>query len=117
MTQELTDFLAELQRQDAAPKTVRTYRSDLEGFARWFSTTTGEPFSAHAVPPTALREHRPYLRTVQRRTAASVNRRLAALRKFFLWAKAVGHISDLPTDGVRGVPTGPHLPSPWPNVR
>jgi site-specific recombinase XerD len=55
-------------------------------------------------------DYRAYLRTVQRRQAATVNRRLAALRKFFLWAKATGCIADLPTLAVKSVPAGVRVP-------
>ncbi len=114
MTQDLpleaAEFLAELRRQDAAPATVRNYAADLRAFARWFPDSTGEPFSARAVTPTDLREYKAYLRTVERRQAATVNRRLAALRKFFVWAKGTGKIAELPTEQVKGVPAAPRTP-------
>ena len=44
--EDITDFVVELQRQEVAPKTVASYRSDLLGFARWFTDTTGEAFCA-----------------------------------------------------------------------
>ncbi len=114
MTQDLSleaaEFLAELRRQDAAPATVRNYAADLRAFARWFPDSTGEPFSARAVTPTDLREYKAYLRTVERRQAATVNRRLAALRKFFVWAKGTGKIAELPTEQVKGVPAAPRAP-------
>lgn len=104
VTDELTDFLADLVRQDLAPKTIATYKGDLSAFAQWFATTLDEPFSARAVTPTDVRDYRAHLRTVQRRAAATVNRRLAALRAFFRWAKGKGLIAELPTDEVKGVP-------------
>ncbi len=107
---ELEEFLAELRRQDAAPATVRNYAADLRAFARWFPDSTGEPFSARAVTPTDLREYKAYLRTVEQRQAATVNRRLAALRKFFVWAKGAGKIAELPTERLTGVPAAPRTP-------
>ena len=107
---DIHDFLADLRRQDAAPATVRSYAADLRAFARWFADTTGEAFSARAVTPTDLREHRGYLRTVEQKQAATVNRRLAALRRFFVWAKAAGTIGELPTEGVTGIPAAPRTP-------
>ena len=107
---ELTAFLADLERQEVAPRTRVSYRSDLTGFARWFQQTLNEPFSARAVTPTDLREYRGYLMTVARRKPATVNRHLAALRKFCVWAKATGRISELPSDGVKGVDASPRAP-------
>src|SRR5215216_1878762 len=101
---ELPEFLADLARQDLAPKTIATYKGDLTEFSKWFSSTLGEPLSAQDVTPTDLRDYRAHLRTVQRRAAATVNRRLAALRAYFRWAKAKGLIAELPTDEVKGVP-------------
>jgi integrase/recombinase XerD len=104
------DFIADLQRQEVAPKTVTSYATDLRGFARWFRDSTGEAFTAAAVTPMDLREYRAHLRTVQRRAPATVNRRLAALRRFFLWAKATGRARELPTEGVKGIPSTPRAP-------
>jgi integrase/recombinase XerD len=73
-----------------APKTVTSYATDLRAAARWFAATTGETFSAAAVTPTDLHDYRAHLRTIERRVPATVNRRLAALRRFFTWAKAAG---------------------------
>ncbi len=108
--QDITDFITELQRQEVAPRTVASYRSDLAGFARWFADSTGEAFAAAAVTPTDVREYRAHLRTVQRRPAATVNRRLAALRRFFGWAQATGRVRELPTAGVKGAPSAPRAP-------
>jgi site-specific recombinase XerD len=103
MTDDVTRFLEDLQRQEVAPKTVASYRSDLAGFARWFDGTLGQPFTAVAVTPTDIRDYKGYLVAVQRRQPATVNRQLAGLRKFFLWAKGAGLVRELPTDTVKGV--------------
>jgi site-specific recombinase XerD len=109
-THELVEFLADLVRQDLAQKTIATYKVDLTAFSKWFSSTLGEPFLARAVTPTDLRDYRAHLRTVQRRAAATVNRRFAALRAFFRWAKAKGLITELPTDDVKGIPVPRRAP-------
>src|SRR5947208_10639908 len=96
-------FLQDLERQKPAPNTLSSYRHDLAHFARWFAQTTSEPFSAVAVTPTDVREYRGYLLNVERRQPSTVNRRLAALRKFFQWAKANALINELPTEQVKGV--------------
>jgi site-specific recombinase XerD len=107
---DISAFVAELTRQGMAAKTIATYRTDLIQFARWFTDTTGEPFSARAVTPTDILDYKSFLRTVQRRQAATVNRRLAALRKFFQWAQATGAVTDVPTATVKGVPSAPRSP-------
>jgi site-specific recombinase XerD len=107
---ELNDFLADLRRQEASPATVRNYAADLRAFARWFRDSVGEPFAARSVTPTDLREYKAYLRTVEQKQAATINRRLAALRRFFAWAKGMGLVEDLPTAQVKGLPAAPRTP-------
>jgi site-specific recombinase XerD len=111
---DISAFSAELTRQGMAEKTVTTYATDLVQFARWFSDTTGEAFSSRGVTPTDILDYKAFLRTVQRRQAATVNRRLAALRKFFLWAQATGRVAELPTAQVKGVPAAPRSPKSLP---
>src|SRR3954447_17659 len=83
-------FLQDLERQETSPKTRAAYRLDLLHFANWFAQTVGESFSPEAITPTDVREYRGYLQNVEKRQPATVNRRLAALRRFFQWAKASG---------------------------
>jgi site-specific recombinase XerD len=110
IARELTGFLADLAREGAAPKTLRSYRSDLAHFAGWFAESAGEAFAPAAVTPTDVRDYRAALLTVANRAPATVNRRLAALRRFFRWAKAQKLVAELPTEGVRGVNTPKKAP-------
>jgi site-specific recombinase XerD len=107
---ELAAFLLALYDEEAAPLTIRNYQSDLAGFARWFEASVGTPFAAREVTPTDVRDYRASLVAVERRKPATVNRRLAALRKFFAWAKGQRLITELPTDAVKGVPQDPRAP-------
>src|SRR3954468_12636127 len=103
-------FLQDLQRQETSPKTRSSYRLDLLHFAAWFAKTVGERFSPEAVTPTDVRDYRSSLINVEKRQPATVNRRLAALRRFFQWAKATGLAKELPTDDVKGVASSPRAP-------
>lgn len=107
---DITAFLADLDRRDLAVTTIAAYRTDLVAFARWFPSSAGEPFRARAVTPTDLRDYKSYLRIVERRQAATINRRFAALRAFFRWANGAGLVAELPTEQVRGVPAAPRSP-------
>src|SRR5207249_3314419 len=100
----------DLERQETSPKTRSSYRLDLLHFASWFARTVGERFSPEAVTPTDVRDYRSYLTNVEQRQPATVNRRLAALRRFFQWAKATGLAKELPTDNVKGVASAPRAP-------
>ncbi len=103
-------FLKDLERQETSPKTRVSYRLDLLHFAAWFARTVGEAFSPEAVTTTDVREYRGYLLNVEHRQPATVNRRLAALRRFFQWAKAIGLAKELPTENVKGVASAPRAP-------
>src|SRR6266581_334549 len=103
-------FLQDLERQETSPKTRSSYRLDLLHFANWFARTVGEGFSPEAVTPTDVRDYCSYLSTVEKRQPATVNRRLAALRRFFQWAKATGLAKELPTENVKGVALAPRAP-------
>jgi integrase/recombinase XerC len=95
--------LDELRRQEASARTIENYRSDLARFAAWFAQTVGKPFAAAAVTPTDVREYKAYLQHIEKRQPATVNRRLAGLRKFFAWAASTGHIAEAPTRQVKGL--------------
>jgi integrase/recombinase XerD len=96
-------FLSRLVQEEAAAKTVANYQTDLGLFARWFRETTGEAFAAAAVTPTDLRDYRSFLLTNKQASPATVNRHLAALRRFFRYALAQGWVSEDPTLVVKGI--------------
>ena len=110
VTELVERFLKDLDRQEASPRTRVSYRLDLLHFFRWFEQTVGDASTPEAVTPTDVREYRGYLLTVERRQPATVNRRLAALRRFFQWAKAMGLAKELPTENVKGVASAPRAP-------
>lgn len=72
MTDELTEFVQELERQETAPRTVVNHRLGLQLFSRWLEQTNGEPFSATAVTPADLREYRNFLQNAERRRPATM---------------------------------------------
>jgi integrase/recombinase XerC len=54
-------FIAYLQQQDRAPKTIQGYLCDLESFARWFQQSNGEKLTDKKLTPTDAREYRQWL--------------------------------------------------------
>jgi len=110
MNVEIDRFLEELRRQELARYTIENYRSDLRVFGRFFEGSTGEEFRAGSVTPADIRDFKSHLVAVEQRSPATVNRRLYALRKFFLWAIAVGLAREDPTAVVKGVQSTPLAP-------
>ncbi len=106
-------FLAALAAGERSAHTLRSYRLDLIGFARWFAEQVpSEPrFTPEVVTPTDIREFRDHLVQQRKRKPTTVNRKLAALRAYFAFCKAAGVLrEDAPIQGVKRVaeqPTGP----------
>jgi integrase/recombinase XerC len=103
-------FLADLEHGEAAPKTIASYGFDLADFCAWYATELGEPATPENVTPTDVRAYRGHLLHTARRAPKTVNRRLAALKRFFRWAQAEGLVAELPTDGVKLIHEAPRSP-------
>lgn len=109
----LDDFLKALQAEDKSPHTIRAYKSDLAHFLRWYARTVGEePRSVADITGTDIREYRAHLLNTARATPATVNRRLAALKRLAAWAQARGERPGytIGRNGVRPVPREPLAP-------
>src|SRR5215207_3148050 len=107
---DITAFLTDLARTPAAEKTWRAYRSDLNLFAGWLAQTTGDAFSAKSLTRIDVRDYKQHLLAVEGKAAATVNRRLAALRAFCAWAKKQGLVAELATEGIADVPVPRQAP-------
>jgi site-specific recombinase XerD len=105
-TAALRTLEADLIRRDAAPRTVRAYRVDVEGLARW-----SEP---QGLDPAAIgpREVRRYVARLSELGAAPSTsaRKLAALRALFASQREHGMIAQNPADLVSTPRRGSHLP-------
>ncbi len=106
----LTEFTAYLHDHDRAVLTINGYVADVRLFARWFEQTNHEAFTPQVVTPTDVREYRQHLLNVKRQKASTINRKLAALSTFMVWAKEVGRIEHDPTANVRFVEEAPRGP-------
>lgn len=104
------DFTEYLLGQDRADKTMDGYQRDLIAFATWFEQTYDRSPESAAVTPLDLRAYKKHLTDVKQMKPASINRRLAALRAYFRWAKQQGLVVANPTDGIRDVPQTAHGP-------
>ncbi len=93
----------DLRRRDAAPRTVRAYRADLEGFAAWAS---GRKLAPGDVGPKQVRAY--VMSLSERGLAPSTSaRKLAALRALFASQRGHGLIAHNPAELV-SVPRRPH---------
>jgi integrase/recombinase XerC/integrase/recombinase XerD len=99
-------LLEDLQRRDAAPRTRRAYRVDLEQFARWSGARGSEPGAVDA------KHVRRYVAHLSERGAAPSTsaRKLAAVRALFASQREHGEIAENPADLVSTPRRGSHLP-------
>ncbi len=99
-------FDEDLNRRDAAERTRRAYRIDLEQFARWASARELSPAQ---VGPKAVRRYIAHLSEADAAPTTTA-RKLAALRALFSSQREHGQISQNPADLVSTPRRGSHLP-------
>ncbi|SMB97155.1 integrase/recombinase XerC [Thermanaeromonas toyohensis ToBE] len=87
-------FLDFLVSQHLSENTMEAYYFDLQDFAQWYLQTTGESPRPELVTELDLAEYRQYLMRCMK--PSTVNRRLAALKKWLSWAQDTGQIGRLP---------------------
>ncbi len=106
----LEAFKQYLYAEDTSRNTTIAYLSDLSHFLNWYSQTF-ETFDIAEVMPGDVRDYREYLQEqIPLLAPATINRRLAALRRFFSWAKENGFAENQPTERIRNVETTDHGP-------
>jgi site-specific recombinase XerD len=106
----LEAFKQYLYTEDTSRNTTSAYLSDLSQFLNWYSQTFAS-FDLDGVTPTDIRDYREHLQEMVPPLApATINRRLAALRRFFSWAKENGYVENQPTKRIRNVETSDHGP-------
>jgi site-specific recombinase XerD len=99
-------FDEDLNRRDAAERTRRAYRIDLEQFARWASSRELSPAQ---VGPKAVRRYIAHLSEADAAPTTTA-RKLAALRALFSSQREHGQISQNPADLVSTPRRPSHLP-------
>jgi integrase/recombinase XerD len=98
-------FKQHLHVEDASRNTTSAYLSDLTQFVSWYTQTVSD-FHIDAITPSDIRAYREFLQEQIPPTApATINRRLAALRRFFTWAKQNRLTEFHPTERIRNVET------------
>ena len=100
---DFPDFEAHLAAQDKSAHTIKGYLSDLRRFGRWFQQTNGYDLFPEGITAIDARQYRQYLQTVKHYKAATINRRLSAIRTYTQWALDQGQINFNPVENVQGI--------------
>jgi integrase/recombinase XerC/integrase/recombinase XerD len=99
-------LLDDLQRRDAAARTRRAYRADLEQFARWADAQGTQP---REVDSKLVRRYVAHL-SEQGAAPSTSARKLAAIRALFSSQREHGEVAENPADLVSTPRRGSHLP-------
>lgn len=100
-------YLIQLGRSE---RTIAGYLIDLRTFACWFEQTNGYPLAPDNLTPTDVREYRQFLLNIRKAKASTINRHLAALRAYGLWAKNCGGVPYNPVEGIKTIAQQKHAP-------
>jgi site-specific recombinase XerD len=105
-------FLTFLAGEQVSARTARLYLGHLGRFAAWLR----EQYRAELVDATShdLREYR--ARLAERQKPASVNAALAALQRFYGWARDTGRIKTNPTAKLKAVASQPLAPQGFTSI-
>ena len=93
---DLKPFFSWLSTSGCSADTATAYAAGVKGFVTWFEETNSEAFDPGKITPTDIREYQQYLVTAKQLRPATTNRRNAALRKYFAWAKETGLVAETP---------------------
>jgi integrase/recombinase XerC len=110
MAYDFEPFRAHLVNLGRSDRTVAGYLIDIKTFAAWFEQTNGYPLAPDNLTSTDVREYRQFLLNVQKAKASTINRQLAVLRAFGLWAKNSGSVPYNPVDGIKSIAQQKHAP-------
>jgi integrase/recombinase XerC len=103
-------YLAELQRENASPHTLRNYSSDLDQFIAYFSPVNSKCPAPREIGPLQLREWLGHLYD-QCLGALSIRRKLASVRSLFKFMLREGTIATNPARLVRTPKAPMRLPA------
>lgn len=90
----IPEYAEYLRSNQMAANTIDTYTGTLTSYAKWYEDSFGEDAPAQLFRPNIL-DYISYLRTHCRRTASSVNNKLAALKNFNEYLVSTGHQKEI----------------------
>ena len=102
-------FEEHLQKKDRSAYTVSGYVRDLQTFFGWLQAQTGKEIPPGEVTVFDVKRYRDELEDA-RKKPATVNRALSALRQFFEWMVAQGHMASSPAASVKQIRVKRRMP-------
>lgn len=97
----IDDYISDYIKSIHNTSTRKAYATDLRSFARWYKKRYGEALDPGLVTPDDVRSYKRHLSS--KFSHATVNRRLASLRRFFAFLVSTDKIESSPALDVPGV--------------
>ncbi len=91
---QLRAFFKDLARENVAPLTIKGYTDDVAHFVRWYEAHVSPHFAVKDLALKDLRGYKARMVNVDRLKAATVNRRLHAVKRLSRWAAGAGVIRE-----------------------
>ncbi len=98
-----TNYPHYLEQMDYSIRTSHAYLTDINCFARWFKETNGDELKPNRLTLQDLKEYKSYLLTVDKASAATINRRLSAIKSYIRWGLETGQIDYDPSQRIKGI--------------
>lgn len=99
--QWLEKFKQHLITQDLSPATIRGYLYDLNHFHVWLSEFSGPEVPLDSIVAVDIAAYRQHMNETKRMKAASVNRRIQAVKRMFTWATQERLVKQNPAVNIR----------------
>lgn len=88
-------FMGRLTERRKSAKTIRCYREELLAFGEWYKSEFEEPARLSDIMESDPAAWLTWLRTSQKLKAATINKKLAALKSFLRWSEIKGFSEPL----------------------
>ena len=99
----LVQFATSLAKADLSPRTVAAYKAELDLFLRWLQKAAPSRPLLPGLSSFDLSAYRHHLLQIERLKAATINRRLQALRRFCRWATRQGLLTEDPSTEIQTI--------------
>ncbi|RCX15630.1 site-specific recombinase XerD [Fontibacillus phaseoli] len=88
------DFARYLKEQEMRPKTIVGYCAVVNEYEQWRDTL---PDSSEIITQLQILEYKSYLKTIRKNHPKTINRKLAAMRKWIQYLQAIGQVKNIIT--------------------
>ena len=109
MNTHVKSWLSHLEKKGKSAHTVAAYRRALAHFTRW-NMAYNETFNPAGIIPRDVNDWKTHQQTVEKAAPGTINQRLAALSRFFVWAVSEGIARSDPTHEVNTIRLPPRKP-------